>query len=64
MLFPHEREALIAALRRDLQRESFRMLASAERRELHGANVRMVIRLLELFGQTERHLPSDAEQGG
>lgn len=52
-LLPNERVALIAALRRDLQRERHKALLDAAMAPYHLQNIRMNVRLLEAFGYRE-----------
>jgi hypothetical protein len=52
-LFPNERAALIAALRRDIQSERTQAAIKPEWSDLHLMNVRLSVRLLEAFGERE-----------
>jgi hypothetical protein len=52
-LFPNEYEALIAALRRDIESERTKAAIKPEWSEHHLMNVRMSVRLLEAFGELE-----------
>lgn len=52
-LFPNERAALIAALRRDIESERTRAAIRPEWSEHHLMNVRLSVRLLEAFGELE-----------
>lgn len=48
-LFPHEREALLSSLRRDLRTESAKSKLNTEFRDYHGMNVQLILRVLEIL---------------
>lgn len=47
LLFPHERAALLNALRRDLRSETDKSMTSGPLRDSHAINVQLTLRLLE-----------------
>lgn len=49
LLFDHEYDALLDALRRDLRRERDCVQAGGKHRDFHEMNARMAIRLLEVL---------------
>jgi hypothetical protein len=55
-LLPHERAALIAALRRDVRDERDKAIGNPESADYHLQNARMSVRLLEAYGYREERL--------
>jgi hypothetical protein len=48
-LFPHELDALLCALRRDMQAELAKCQLETEERHYHAMNVKLILRILEIL---------------
>jgi hypothetical protein len=54
-LFPHEREALLSSLRRDLRTEKAKSQSNTEHRDYHGMNVQLILRILDILNPKTRN---------
>jgi hypothetical protein len=62
-LFAHERSALLAALRRDLRKETEKSMHNDDHHHFHAMNARLTLRLLEVLNPKSMSDPSAAEPG-
>jgi len=61
-LFPHEMEALLAALRRDAREQCRKAETPSEDAQYHLANYRLLVRILEMLNPRDLRQPQAARE--